>query len=398
MFHNAGWKANVESLEEFDCQYSAVTVLRVLLRLEQEEQEEQKVGTPPLFGRFMDHNVERQEEQPSIWKFEKEFMVNFIHQKLKLQERFLEDQIHRAAGMIMTNATSVRLPEEGYGRASALFPVYSMMNHSCMPNTKTLMNPDYSQEIIVQVAIQKGEEVTNQYMKALKPTSLRRPFLREKWCFDCLCRRCRDPSELGSHLGSLLCQVARCGGTVVAVTPLHYSSEWHCQSCQGVVSKQEVSRLLESASQLVEETVGGEKVVEHHERVVHALATVLHPHNWLMLGLKQELGLLYGSTLPWQEMSRPAKERKMQCCQEVVEVLGQIEVGWSTARARVLGELTRARVLVAKENAMAGRLGRQGLQKVLLQARMLMVHMAYQNNRMTGLKSNGIELNGPLKK
>jgi len=35
----------------------------------------------------------------------------------------------------------------------------------------------------------------------------RRTKLREKWFFDCSCSRCSDPTELGSHASSLLCQV-----------------------------------------------------------------------------------------------------------------------------------------------------------------------------------------------
>ena len=73
------------------------------------------------------------------------------------------EQVHRASGVLMTNTTSLTLPEEaGYGRATALYPVFSMMNHSCAANTKTLMNrEDLSQEVIAQVSIMEGEEVKN---------------------------------------------------------------------------------------------------------------------------------------------------------------------------------------------------------------------------------------------
>ena len=103
----------------------------------------------PLLARLMDHNEDRQAEQPAVWQFEQEFIVDFIHkvlsilviptrtlkirpnlQKLKLSERFPETAIRRAAGILSTNSTSLQ-PGPGYGRASGLYPVYSLMNHSC---------------------------------------------------------------------------------------------------------------------------------------------------------------------------------------------------------------------------------------------------------------------------
>ena len=52
--------------------------------------------------------------------------------KIKLGKRFPEEKIRRATGIIQTNATSLELPATGYGRGTAVFPTYAMMNHSCM--------------------------------------------------------------------------------------------------------------------------------------------------------------------------------------------------------------------------------------------------------------------------
>jgi hypothetical protein len=397
LFLEAGWRAQVDSLEGYDSQYSAVTVIRLLLVMEREQkldvtkkQVDKKLGEVKqvhgLTRHLMDHNVERRTEQPKVWMFEKEFIVDFIHNNLQLQERFLEDQIHRAAGILMTNATSLSLPEEGFGRVTALFPVFSMMNHSCCSNTKTLMNPDHSQEVHAQVLIRAGEEVTNQYLKVLQPTAERRSFLREKWFFDCLCRRCSSPSELGSHLGSLVCHRRRCQGVVTAARPLDYSSDYGCQQCGATVTRQEVTARLEAAARLVEDNRPGEDEVEHHERVLDALSTVLHTNHALLLEVKQRLGLLYGNVKPWlwAELGRAAKERKVQVCGEVVNCLACLEGGYSMARTGMLAELTHARVLLAREDFAGGRVTRKVLGDTVIQAKFLMMHMAYQNRILMG--------------
>ena len=84
----------------------------------------------------------------------------------------------------------------------------------CRCNTRTIIDGTANQHnmtTFAHVTIKAGEQITNQYMKPDKPTVLRRPFLQSKWFFDCNCQRCMDPTELGSHLSSLKCQVCMSG-------------------------------------------------------------------------------------------------------------------------------------------------------------------------------------------
>ena len=126
-------------------------------------------------------------------------MVQFLQQKCHLGERFSSQEIHAANGRIMMNATSLELPEDGYGRGAGLFPVYSMMNTSCRNNTKSRVMPDHRVQIRAKTRIRQGEEITNEYLKPETSTLLRRPLINTKWFFHCCCPRCRDPTELGNH-------------------------------------------------------------------------------------------------------------------------------------------------------------------------------------------------------
>ena len=87
VFNSVGFRANVEDVDEFNQQYSAVTVLRLLRVMEKEERLNSVMKNIPaercdhilgMIGNLMDHNEDRKMEQPDVWQFEKEFIINFL--------------------------------------------------------------------------------------------------------------------------------------------------------------------------------------------------------------------------------------------------------------------------------------------------------------------------------
>jgi len=368
VFMQAGLKAVVEDMECFDSQYSAISVLRLLLLMEKEELSE-KVGSNIesdyllcLSESLMDHNLERRKAQPEIWQFEEEFMVEFIHQKCKLKERFTDEEIHAANGRIMMNATSLELPDSGYGRGAGLFPIYSMMNTSCRNNTKSNVLADHSVEILAKTKIKAGEEITNQYHKPDKATFIRRQTMKEKWFFDCSCARCRDPTELGSHFSSLLCTLSKCGGAVVSLDTSSNTSDWACQQCAGLVSYEAVKIILESSEAVIDNPAPLDGPLEHYERVLDSLCNTLHPGHFLLVEVKQKLAMMYGNMMPYtlDRMGTPARERKLQLCHDVIASLSKLEAGLSAWHIAMLTELAKmADPHLARENNDPG--GKKGM-------------------------------------
>ena len=60
-------------------------------------------------------------------------------------------------------------------------------------------------EIRAQKEIKRGEELTIQYQSLFTGSRKRREMFKKVWYFDCECRRCQDPSELGSYLNAFIC-------------------------------------------------------------------------------------------------------------------------------------------------------------------------------------------------
>ena len=64
----------------------------------------------------------------------------------------------------------------------------------------------YRLELRASEAIKAGGEIVNQYVKPNSGTVSRRLILKNKWHFECDCRRCKDPTEFGSLLSALTCE------------------------------------------------------------------------------------------------------------------------------------------------------------------------------------------------
>lgn len=381
LFRSVGLRARVDNILAISEEYCCIASLRLLLLLEQEK----KGKFSKFVNQMMDHCEEIREENPDMWQFHQQFVVDYIRKTLKLGERFSEENIHKVLGIFTTNAANLDFPNEGYGRGSGLYMVYSMINHACMCNTKTFKMPDHRMEVRAQMDIKAGEQITNQYLKPEKPTFLRRPLLRDKWHFSCLCERCSDPTELGSNLAALVCGRARCQGKVLPRLPLETSSDWQCGSCSAIWPVDRVVKVFENAETMIKSPRPEDDVVEHFERVLHVLGRQLHPNNYLLLDVKQKLGSVYGNVKPYllELMPRPLKERKIQVCQDVLDTLSKVDRGYTVWRGKMMSEVTRTRLDLAKEDY-RGNGDREKLEKALMQKRFLMMYLAYYQSVLFG--------------
>lgn len=153
---------------------------------------------------------------------------------------------------------AVRTEEGTTPSLRGLYPLASMMNHACTPNTRH--GYDERQRMVVRAAmhIPAGTEITNSYTSLLWGTTARRYQLAVTKHFLCACSRCSDPqvrtlSELsptrtswrclyfrilcscgqegGSRLAALRCLTPSCQGSMFPAEPLDDESMWECELC-----------------------------------------------------------------------------------------------------------------------------------------------------------------------
>ena len=95
-----------------------------------------------------------------------------------------------------------------------LYPWTSLMSHNCVANTKITTREDFSYVCQATVLIPAGEEIVTNYHHyhyQFYGTPYRRADLKSTWSFECLCSRCKDPTEYGSYVSAMLCERCNTG-------------------------------------------------------------------------------------------------------------------------------------------------------------------------------------------
>lgn len=80
----------------------------------------------------------------------------------------------------------------------------------------------------------------------LKSTLKRREHLLENKFFECCCRRCADPTELGTYTSALICPKCKIG-LVLSTKPLDADAPWSCTNkikCSGYTVNAKSMKLL----------------------------------------------------------------------------------------------------------------------------------------------------------
>ena len=151
-------------------------------------------------GYLMDHNEDRIKDK-DLW----DTYQKYVNTYLKSCDPSLDDKdedLNRAVGLLWTNAFAC-----SNGGGQAIFPTFSFMSHSCVPNCSHSVFPNKTLALQAKHNIKAGEEFTIAYISPLQGSLKRRSKLHDKWFFDCNCPRCASPTELDSFTSVHLCQV-----------------------------------------------------------------------------------------------------------------------------------------------------------------------------------------------
>ena len=148
--------------------YQCITPLRLLMK---------KNTHPKWFRRLiflMDHKEER-EQETSMWSEHQKNVVDFLLQTCNLN--FTKEDVMWAIGLLKTN--SILFGDE---KARALFPMFSLINHSCSANAKhTIYIKNRRIAVQAQTDIKEGEEILINYTAFIIGTSFRRKKLLNNW-------------------------------------------------------------------------------------------------------------------------------------------------------------------------------------------------------------------------
>ncbi|CAH2067206.1 unnamed protein product, partial [Iphiclides podalirius] len=157
--------------------------------------------------------------------------IKDLHQYFEIPPQ--DEQFMILASYVLdANAFQIATP---YGKKEmgkrGLYPVSSLMNHNCVPNTRYNYNEDLQMIVKAVKGIPRGSEIFTCYTGLMWGTPARRIHLHKTKHFLCKCERCADPTERGTLLAALKCFAAECPGSLLPIEPLKSSSAWRCLDC-----------------------------------------------------------------------------------------------------------------------------------------------------------------------
>lgn len=217
-------------------------------------------------------------------------LVPFIRDFLNFSE-YTETDILNIAGILDTNCFDIILPTKQI-RARGIYALTAMMAHECVPNTKHFFDGDSEIKVIACSLIIKGETILTSYTHPLKTTIERRHQLKEAKCFDCICPRCQDPTEMNSFASGIKC-VKCVDGVLIPFDPLDQSSDWQCIKCKLNVASSQVMQVFHKARSALEAL--NKKSIDDCESFLMKFESILPDSNVVMIDVNYALSLLYGN-------------------------------------------------------------------------------------------------------
>ena len=114
--------------------YSFITTLRLLLKLKQKDSYSAAVAKDIL---LLEHHTDtREREDPPTWRFHQKFVAEVLAARLPGFVDTTPRQVHREVCRLRTNTLELNNSSSCSVPAVGLYPLYSLLNHSCMHNTR----------------------------------------------------------------------------------------------------------------------------------------------------------------------------------------------------------------------------------------------------------------------
>jgi len=299
---------------------------------------------------YMDHNEERN-AGCKVMKASTEKMARIVADSLPgVNESLAKKMI----GILFTNCFEFKLTNI---EARALYPLVSLINHSCIPNLrhtnllKQVSGPGLDGgEIVVmrlegQRTIPKHTELTIRYTDYMMSHLQRRRFLAEQWHFTCQCPRCRDPTEFGTMTSSLPCTQCQGGVLLPSQTPCN---SWCCTTCSHLAKEEEVEeeekRLLALAN-----TLPQPYNIRTCLQQLHSLSAILHTNHFIMMGLKQRFLFAFSINMKKIRDLEPQQRTKLsplflaqeKYCRQLLTYHEILDPGSSGLKTKLLLELRK---------------------------------------------------------
>ncbi|KAL1494288.1 hypothetical protein ABEB36_009911 [Hypothenemus hampei] len=262
--------------------------------------------------------------------------------KKKLGFQFKEDDenfLKNVCRALDANAFEVALGcETSPSSVKGLYPLGSLANHSCVPNTMHVFNEKREMIVKAAVFIPKNSEIFHSYTRIIWGTITRLFHLHNTKHFICKCPRCKDPKEFGTYMSAILCKL--CKGVIIPVNQYKAFGKWQCQDCKNVIAGKEIGELMSLLGSILRD-IRNDDFPFMYRFLQGKLKSVVPEYNQVTVELKYKIVWILGykSGYSWNELSLEQLRIKEDICQELLLLLEKLRCGQSKMRGLLLYEL-----------------------------------------------------------
>lgn len=284
----SGYKPNIELDQERQVVYTSIAPLRCYLL--------QKID-PSSYKELMSFQSHLEENiKFLVYHILKKRLLPFFNDKLKIN--ITEHELLTICSILDTNSFDVR-DAKGRVNIRGLYTTANLLTHQCKQNTKHSFHGDNFELVLTTtMPIKKGEVITATYTQSLWGTLSRRLHLKRFKHFDCVCKRCSDPTEFGTYTGSIYCSQCRVFDKsktcpkMISTNPLDNDAQWKCEKCDYIISGRQMVWNNDAMKIAIRDL---EKYPWEFERFLEIYEDVLHPTNCHVLDVKYALTQMYGN-------------------------------------------------------------------------------------------------------
>ncbi|XP_038718398.1 histone-lysine N-methyltransferase ASHR1 isoform X3 [Tripterygium wilfordii] len=179
---------------------------------------------------------------------------------------------------------------------TGLYPVISIINHSCLPNSVLVFEGKSAVVRAVQ-HIPKGTEVFISYIETAGSTMTRQTSLKEQYLFTCRCPRCSKTGQYDDVRESAILEGYRCKDHKCDGFLLRDSDDkgFVCQHCGLARNKEEIKNLAMKIKEVSEKAVTSTSSGNHREamsmykRIEKLQSQLCHPFSISLLRTREKV-------------------------------------------------------------------------------------------------------------
>ncbi|KAK8549101.1 hypothetical protein V6N13_054146 [Hibiscus sabdariffa] len=191
---------------------------------------------------------------------------------------------------------------------TGLYPVISIINHSCLPNAVLVFEGRWAVVRAVQ-HIPKYSEVSISYVETAASTVARQKTLKEQYLFTCTCARCNKVGQYDDIQESAILEGYRCRDNGCSGFLLRESDEkgFVCQKCGLTRSKEEIRKIVTDIKALSDKAIKSkssgnlQEAADLYKNIENLQKEVCHPFSTSLMQTREKLLEILMQLEEWKE-------------------------------------------------------------------------------------------------